>query len=368
MRREGCWSLTRKRLLGALAALLLCAVAAPRAVAVTITYDIQAYIDYHDVLVIRADEIYWHHLAGAAVGRWGGGDEPTIISTEVEGAPRLADYEWTPEWSELPPAEIRYEDVSEPLPGGLDPALPATEASVAMTLVQARDRATLKQLPTAANNHTLMIEFIDEPNRSSWYHIILTVECQSWFPDVPAEHWAVDGINACVNAGIVSGYEDGLYHPDWSVTRAQMAVFISRSICTPTGEAGMEDYVPPESPTFEDVPTGHWAYKYVEYCVENDIVEGVEPTLYAPSLLVGRDAMAVFVSRAAAGGDDNVPDGPAEATFSDVPTDHWAYKYVEYCFAEDIVQGFSPTIYGPNVVVTRDQMAVFIYRAFDLPL
>jgi hypothetical protein len=77
--------------------------------------------------------------------------------------------------------------------------------------------------------------------------------------------------------------------------------------------------------------------------------------------------MAVFISRAVAGGDGNVPDGPAEATFDDVPTDYWAYKYVEYCVAENIVQGYDPVTYGPLVPVTRDQMAVFIARAFGLP-
>jgi hypothetical protein len=47
--------------------------------------------------------------------------------------------------------------------------------------------------------------------------------------------------------------------------------------------------------------------------------------------------------------------------------DYWSYKYIEYCAAEEIVQGYSPTTYGPTGLVTRDQMAVFICRAFDLP-
>jgi hypothetical protein len=76
--------------------------------------------------------------------------------------------------------------------------------------------------------------------------------------------------------------------------------------------------------------------------------------------------MSVFIARADAGGDGGVPDGPAEATFDDVPTDHWAYKYVEYCVDNGIVGGYDPVTYAPDVIVTRDQMAVFISRAFDL--
>jgi len=81
---------------------------------------------------------------------------------------------------------------------------------------------------------------------------------------------------------------------------------------------------------------------------------------------VSRDSMAVFIARADAGGDAGVPDGPAEATFDDVPTDYWCYKYIEYCAGEEIVQGYDPVTYGPTGLVTRDQMAVFITRAFDL--
>jgi hypothetical protein len=53
------------------------------------------------------------------------------------------------------------------------------------------------------------------------------------FPDVPdrdpgPEYWAYDEIEYAVANGIVRGYEDGLYHPTWAVTRDQMSVFIYR--------------------------------------------------------------------------------------------------------------------------------------------
>jgi hypothetical protein len=193
------------------------------------------------------------------------------------------------------------------------------------------------------------------------------------FPDVPAwgfgtdgldPHWAYYQVMACVEARIVSGYEDGSYQPTGPVPRDQMAVFISRAM------AGGDENVPagPETATFNDVPTDYWAYDYVEYCVANDVVQGYDAVTYGPTDLVNRGSMAVFISRADAGGDAGVPDGPTEATFDDVPTDYWCYKYIEYCVAENIVQGYSPTTYGPTGLVTRDQMAVFITRAFGLAM
>ena len=184
------------------------------------------------------------------------------------------------------------------------------------------------------------------------------------FPDVPVGFWAFYATEACFNADIVAGYDDELYHPEWPVTRDQMAVYIARAL------EGGDASVPggPAEATFDDVPTSHWAYKYVEYCYANEVVQGYGPVTYAPEETVTRDQMAVYVARAMAGGDASVPDGPSDATFDDVPTDDWAYKYVEYCYANEVVQGYDSITYAPDVTVTRDQMVVFVQRAFDLPI
>jgi PKD repeat protein len=50
------------------------------------------------------------------------------------------------------------------------------------------------------------------------------------FPDTPpGDFWAFNEVLECVDAGVVTGYEDGLYHPDWEVTRDQMAVYVARA-------------------------------------------------------------------------------------------------------------------------------------------
>jgi hypothetical protein len=77
-----------------------------------------------------------------------------------------------------------------------------------------------------------------------------------------------------------------------------MAVFIARSIVTPTGEAGLVDYEPPEDPTFPDVPSDHWSYVHVEYLAEDGTVAGYPDGLYRPAVTVTRDQMAVYVARA----------------------------------------------------------------------
>jgi beta propeller repeat protein len=188
------------------------------------------------------------------------------------------------------------------------------------------------------------------------------------FPDVLATHWAYDSVEACVDSEIVSGYPDGTYQPEYPVTRDQMAVFISRAICTPTGEAGMVDYVPPTTPSFSDVPTDFWCYKYIEYAAEHNVVGGYGDGTYQPELPLDRGQMAVFIARALVtpSGDVGVPDPTGDPTFPDVPADFWSYRHIEYVAGEGVAGGYSDGLYYPARPCSRDQMAVFICRAFDL--
>jgi PKD repeat protein len=188
------------------------------------------------------------------------------------------------------------------------------------------------------------------------------------FPDVLEDSWAFGEIMACVDADIVQGYSDGRYHPQDPVTRAQMAAYIARAL------AGGDDAVPEDSngPAFTDVNEDYWAYDYIEYCAAHGVVQGYSDGTYQPELVVTRDQMAVYIARAIADpvGEEGlagyVP--PAEPTFSDVGTDQWAYRYIEYCHEHGVVQGYSDGTYHPEREVSRDQMAVYIARAFELPV
>ena len=184
------------------------------------------------------------------------------------------------------------------------------------------------------------------------------------FTDVPATWWAWKQIEAAVTHGVVTGYEDGTYQPTWTVTRDQMAVYVARAL------AGGDGNVPagPATPTFTDVGTGQWAYKYIEYCADpaQGVVTGFEDGTYQPGQAVNRGQMAAFIARALEGGDaffqTYVP--PSGPTFPDVPESFWAYKYVEYIANAGVTQGYPDGKYHPEVNVTRDQMAVYISKAF----
>jgi hypothetical protein len=192
------------------------------------------------------------------------------------------------------------------------------------------------------------------------------------FYDVPWYHWAFAQVGACYRANIVQGYPDGTYRPTQPVDRGQMAIYISRGLVAPSGDAAIPPG-PPEA-TFSDVPTDHWAFKWVEYAVAQNIVGGYGDGTYRPTNPVDRGQMAVFVARSIVtphGDEGLVGYAPPETpTFSDVATDHWAYKYIEYIAQDSVAvsQGYGDGTYRPAVTVTRDQMAVYVQRAFNLPM
>ncbi len=182
------------------------------------------------------------------------------------------------------------------------------------------------------------------------------------FTDALPGFWAWRYIEAAAAEGVVQGYADGSYGPTSWVTRDQMAVYISRALAG--GDANVPD--PTVDPGFTDVPDTHWAYKYIAYATEQDVVRGFPGGDYQPDLPVDRGQMAVYIGRALAGGDTffetyTPPGGPS---FPDVASDFWAYKYIEYIANADVAQGYLDGNYHPEVVVTRDQMAVYVSRAF----
>jgi len=180
------------------------------------------------------------------------------------------------------------------------------------------------------------------------------------FPDVGQSVVGRFYIEECAGRvpPIVKGYPLGTYGPTLTVSREQMAIFMARALNLPL--LAYEG-------TFTDVAADMVGAQYIEALERADIVQGFTATVYGPAGIVTREQMAIYVARGMAGGDADVPSGPAVANFPDVATSADSYKYVEYCFANEVAGGYPNGTYGPTVSVTREQMAIFIWRGFIRP-
>jgi outer membrane protein assembly factor BamB len=189
----------------------------------------------------------------------------------------------------------------------------------------------------------------------------------STFTDVPPDHVFFSFVEALAEAGITGGCSTNppQFCPDAGVTRGQMAVFLLR------GMHGAGYQPPPLTDTrFADVPISHPFARWIEELALEAITAGCDtsPLRYCPEAIVDRGQMAVFLLRAKHGPSYQPP--LATGMFQDVPTHHPFAQWIEQLAREGITSGCNtaPARYCPGAPVTRGQMAVFLVRAFQLPL
>gem|GEM_PF-3340204 len=202
------------------------------------------------------------------------------------------------------------------------------------------------------------------------------------FDDVPALYWARTFINRIYDQGITSGCSatSPVYCPEASVTRAQMAVFILKTL----------DEQPAAACTgaaFGDVNAGSTTDGFCRYiekfaslgitsgcALDDPSTPGVNEAKFCPDGNVTRAQMAVFISRAL----NAVPAGLCSgASFNDVnagsTTDGFC-RYIEKfaslgitsgCASDDpSTPGVNEAKFCPDSDVLRSQMAVFLTKGF----
>ena len=186
---------------------------------------------------------------------------------------------------------------------------------------------------------------------------------KAWiFGDVPNTHWAHSYIESLYSSGITGGCSliPLRFCPTTPVSRAQMAIFLLRGIYG-------SNYDPPAATgtLFNDVQSNSFGAAFIEELASEGITGGCGGGNYCPNQAVTRTQMAIFLIRATHG----VAFVPPAATgiFADVPADSFGADYIEQLVTDGITSGCGNGIFCPNVVVGRDQMAVFLVKAFNLP-
>lgn len=112
----------------------------------------------------------------------------------------------------------------------------------------------------------------------------------------------------------------------------------------------------PTALTFTDIK-GHWAEAEIANAVEKGYMKGVSDELFAPDESLTRAMFVTILYRVA-----GLPANERTADFSDVPQDAWFAEAVTWAFENGIVRGVSDTLFAPNESVTREQMALILYR------
>lgn len=119
------------------------------------------------------------------------------------------------------------------------------------------------------------------------------------------------------------------------------------------------NYTPSETNTaigFEDLDSVSWAKDKIEFLHSKGILSGRNQKEFAPDDYVAREEFLTMLLSVFP-----IADGK-NIEFSDVPKTAWYYPYVSKGAASGIIYGETDNIFGVGKNITREQMAVMVYR------
>lgn len=154
-----------------------------------------------------------------------------------------------------------------------------------------------------------------------------------------------DAISKVTALGIVEGYDDGGYHPDEAITRAEFAKMAV--IAAGLGDAA-EDLTG-VSPAFSDVKVSEWYTGWINMAASQGYVIGYTNGTYGPNNDISYAEVTTVLMRLLG--------------YSDNLTGPWPINYINQATKLDIlddVQGFSA-----NAAATRENVAIMLSATLD---
>lgn len=107
---------------------------------------------------------------------------------------------------------------------------------------------------------------------------------------------------------------------------------------------------------YMDVSASDWFYSAVMYVRDHEMFYDINGSTFRPRANTDR-ATLVYAMWKAAGS----PNASGSASFSD-STENWYRQAVNWAAENEIIKGYGDGRFGPSDTITREQIAVFIYR------
>ncbi|GGD88803.1 S-layer homology domain-containing protein [Paenibacillus nasutitermitis] len=155
-------------------------------------------------------------------------------------------------------------------------------------------------------------------------------------------HWAESAIKQAVDLGIVTGYPDGSFKPNHTVTRAEFTVMLMNTLKLQETEPAL---------TFTDTAKiGAWARSAVAQAVQAGYVKGYQDGTFRPDAAITRAEMAMMVTKASGlTTQENTSTGFADD--KDIPA--WAKGAVAAMKQLGLITGKGGNAFAPAANTTR---------------
>lgn len=159
------------------------------------------------------------------------------------------------------------------------------------------------------------------------------------FSDVPADSWFYDDVTTLVASGVVSGYPDGTYRPNNTVTTGEALKMILLAAGYPEPEA----------------VNSHWARGYLNFAIEQGFLVRYED-ISDLDIPMTRGLVAKLAANAL-----GLTASGAPTPFTDTDS-----GYVLALYESGVVGGYPDGTYRPGASLTRAELAAIVRRIDDL--
>lgn len=181
------------------------------------------------------------------------------------------------------------------------------------------------------------------------------------FSDVSG-HWARQAIQNLTGRGILSGYPDGTFRPNASLTRAELASALAKIKPDP-GNTG-------QSQTFSDVKGTHWSAASVGTVSRAGWMSGYPDGTFGPGRNVTRQELASIVVRAAGldgkGSEQGQDTAAGSKPFSDdAKIAGWARSAVYTAKEGGLLSGDPDGAFRPGDPVSRAELSAVLEKLLE---
>ncbi len=179
------------------------------------------------------------------------------------------------------------------------------------------------------------------------------------FHDVNKNHWAFEYIMEMNSRGVLSGYPNGNFYPENTITRAEFA----KIMCLAAGLKVSAVY----QTSYSDVETSAWYAPYVEtgkYYLSGYI--SGEKSYYKPDSNALREDIAVALVKLK-GYDTSVYDESIlKVMFTDWQSiSEGARKYVAVAVEKGLISGYEDNTFRGQATLTRAEASTLMWRAYQ---
>lgn len=208
-------------------------------------------------------------------------------------------------------------------------------------VVETRKDGTVTTTDTAANG--VKVKTVDHPGEDVTASVTIPGSVEEAVVTIPAD----------VDYGMVA-------------VDAKTGKVFKLSIPTEDGmtvklDASAELILVDDAKDFADT-NNHWAEDAIDFVTARGLYNGTSATTFAPDGSMTRAMLAKVLHNL-----ESNPDFTAQKLFTDLPNGHWAEDAIYWAAEKGIVGGYTNGAFGVDDAITREQLAVMLWRYAGCP-